>query len=138
MQIKWTHNPIASVVTIDKSDEERIRLVVTKELMESDDYGFADVEIMTRYYINSLRDIHCGDCTAIPCSCVKCCAEDALKIRTTKGMSKSIGFWLMRIYDDKPEWTIHQIIDSLTYENETIDYLKYKYLKAYQEEHFPT
>jgi hypothetical protein len=41
------------------------------------------------YYISELENgYHCGDCTCIPCNCLKCYAEYILGIETIKGLGK--------------------------------------------------
>jgi hypothetical protein len=46
------------------------------------------VDMLTTFYISQLMGWHCGDCTCVPCSCLKCAAEELIGIDTIKGLSK--------------------------------------------------
>jgi len=46
------------------------------------------VDDLLAYYIDDLKDSHCGDCTCIPCSCGKCMAEQLLGIDTIPRLGK--------------------------------------------------
>ena len=50
----------------------------------------SDYEKYVQSLIEALTDQHIGDCTAFPCSCEKCWAEDILEISTAPP-SKMIG-----------------------------------------------
>lgn len=39
-------------------------------------------------YISFLNEEHMGDCTCIPCTCMRCYVEDMLEIRTLAGLGK--------------------------------------------------
>jgi hypothetical protein len=39
-------------------------------------------------YVLALKEPHCGDCTCVPCSCIKCYVEDLLGICTIPGLGK--------------------------------------------------
>ena len=50
----------------------------------------ADIEKYAVEALEALTDQHIGDCTAFPCSCAKCWAEDILEIYTAPP-SKLVG-----------------------------------------------
>lgn len=39
-------------------------------------------------YVDALRGPHCGDCTCVPCSCIKCHAEALFDVDTIAGLGK--------------------------------------------------
>lgn len=46
------------------------------------------VDMIVNELVQELMLPHCGDCTCVPCSCMKCYAENLLGIDTTKGLGK--------------------------------------------------
>lgn len=42
------------------------------------------VDSLFETYVEELMGTHSGDCTCVPCSCMKCCAEEILGIDTLK------------------------------------------------------
>lgn len=43
-------------------------------------------EVMT--FLSYIDTVHLGDCTCVPCSCIRCQVEEALGIDTIKGLGK--------------------------------------------------
>ena len=62
------------------------------------------------FYVQSLLDPHCGDCTCVPCSCLKCHVEDMFGINTIKGLGKhpatkvNTAFSATRDIDEAIRW----------------------------------
>lgn len=82
----------------DSYNVSRAKEELTYEEAELDKY----VDEMCNYYVNSLLDIHLGDCTCVPCSCDKCHAESLLGIDTIKGLGKHEGSKVFSAFDMKP------------------------------------
>lgn len=88
----------------DESDDDD-KTQLDKSCME-------DLEV----YLTHLSSKHVGDCVCIPCSCIKCHAENMLNIDTIKGLGKHQA---------------HYIDLAFNYKNNIEDALYY--LKNYQE-----
>ncbi len=118
MKIIYQSNPLTTIVELDDNDREILRLKLIIENLEDRIYGAhfdlepgdrfdaeaarreLDVESledeplnerinkMLGYCLDELHGTHCGDCTCVPCSCLKCHAEYLLGIDTIKGLGK--------------------------------------------------
>lgn len=64
-----------------------------------------------RAYEEYLQMSHGGDCTCIPCACVKCLAEEALGISTIEGLGKHSASKIMGAFSD--DRTIDEAIERL-------------------------
>ena len=110
MRIVYTQNPLETVVEIDDMDRKVLRLKLIIELLE-ENLGEAafhvgkehfDLDIVKKAVAwdtwsgekfeaaineritlaeSELCGSHVGDCTCVPCSCMKCWAEDLLGIK---------------------------------------------------------
>lgn len=60
------------------------------------------VQILHDHYVQELLSSHGGDCTCFPASCSKCHAEHMLRIDTTPGMGKYMGYYVFGVFG-KPE-----------------------------------
>lgn len=63
------------------------------------------------YSIAYLKGSHVGNCTAVPCSCSKCHAEELLGINTIQGLSKYEASMINREFSKFS--TIDEVIESL-------------------------
>lgn len=57
-----------------------------------------DTDSMFKTYISSLNSEHCGDCTCVPASCLKCSAEEILGINTLGNFSKTYGSMIQSVF----------------------------------------
>jgi len=89
---------------------ERARIAV-----ESDEVCRIDKRVneLLECYLAELMGSHCGDCTAVPCSCTKCHAEDMLGINTTKGLRKHEGYNIAKLFSENSEKTLDEAIEHL-------------------------
>ena len=60
-----------------------------------------EADRMMGYYLEALQEEHIGDCTCVPCSCIKCHAEDMLGISTTKGLHKHAAHKIQNAFSRK-------------------------------------
>ena len=70
-------------------------------------------DLLLNLYIDSLKGTHVGDCTCMPCGCVKCFAESLLEIDTTPGLGKHEASKIFNAFG-KEGMTIDTLIESLT------------------------
>lgn len=61
---------------------------------------FVDKDWFHTCYTSSLSDIHCGDCTAVASSCMRCHAEERFKLENTAKWGKHQGWEFMNKYFD--------------------------------------
>ena len=52
------------------------------------------VDELHKCYLDSLVDLHIGDCTCCPSSCVKCHAEEMFGLNTIKGLRKHAAHYI--------------------------------------------
>ncbi len=71
------------------------------------------------YYLSELQSNHVGDCTCVPCSCLKCHAEDLIGIHTTQGLSKHSAHKINVAFGNNNEKTIDEALDYLKNYNPT-------------------
>ncbi len=64
-------------------------------------------------YIQELKSSHIGDCTCIPCSCLKCHAESLLGINTLQGLGSHSAYKIQEAFGKKNEKTTFEAIDYL-------------------------
>lgn len=115
MRIVWNENPLKTQVHLDPQDLKLLKTAIKYDaaymtLIDVSNYVDKDTinlkainkvlsEYFIRddadeydsdleYYIDALLDIHMGDCTCVPASCVKCRAEDLLGISTLDNLNK--------------------------------------------------
>lgn len=153
MKITYNENPLRSTVELDETDQTIFRLKIKVEELQDclgsvqmslEDgeyldrakkmaYSFEDfeesgvfdkrIDKLFNWYVESLRDTHCGDCTCVPASCIKCRAEDILGINT---LGSSPGKHSLRYIDSafgkNNEKTLLEAIEYL--KNYKVDALK--------------
>ncbi len=61
----------------------------------------------------NLKANHIGDCTCVPCSCLKCYGEGLLGINTLEGLGKHSAYKIDRAFGENNERTLEEAIDSL-------------------------
>lgn len=66
-----------------------------------------------RYYVSYLDTEHMGDCTCVPCSCVRCHVEEMLNINTIKGLGKHQAHKVLGAFGRDGTNTIDEAIESL-------------------------
>lgn len=65
-------------------------------------------------YVEELSEgMHFGDCTSVPCSCMKCYAEYLLDFSTLSLFSKSSVYKIGNVFAKNPDFTIDEAIDFL-------------------------
>jgi len=100
MKVEYDENPLKSRVILDERDMIMLRNSIMVDELEDKLYDicrlggpisytealdsvYEKVERVVQYYLQALGgEIHCGDCTKVPSSCVKCHAEDAVGVNT--------------------------------------------------------
>lgn len=112
MKIIYDRNPLHVKIYLDDKEKEIFKWKYIAKRLEDDlcivqmfledGLGFSaqkalescgeisDYEKYVQSLLESLTDSHLGDCTAFPCSCEKCWAEDILEISTAPP-SKLVG-----------------------------------------------
>ena len=71
-------------------------------------------------YISYLDTTHMGDCTCVPCSCMRCFVEDMLGINTIKGLGKHEANNVLGAFGKDEKKTIDEAIASLEADKEYI------------------
>jgi len=111
------------------------------------------VDHLTAEYTKELTLGHIGDCTCVPCSCLKCHAENLLGIDTLAGLGKHEAAKIGGAFapENKPARTLSEVIAYLAdYESQDVpDWglphvprwreeakRAHEWLVAYQREHF--
>lgn len=64
-------------------------------------------------YVDYLTYGHCGDCTCLAATCLKCIAEDALGINTIKGLGKHSAHKIQNLFL-QPGATIDSVLEKLS------------------------
>jgi hypothetical protein len=141
MKIIWNPNPLRTIVEIDDSDRERVIPQLQNEAYTDLISGLE--YMIERGRVNSLEQVseylskwttivdmtkdsekikeletylqseHAGDCTCIPCSCMKCYAEYILGICTTQGLGKHEGGLIQGAFGKTRDRSIDEAIESL-------------------------
>jgi hypothetical protein len=142
MKIVWNKNPLKSTVELSEAEKEAFRLKVrVSELEEA--VGMAEAYLdqagdseyfspekakacldrvqqdgsELEMYLDLLRELedgtHCGDCTCVPSSCLKCHAEGILGIETTKGLRQHAAHYISGAFGRDGERTIDEALDNL-------------------------
>lgn len=141
MKIEYKPNPIESVVHLDDTDKDRLSTAVWEDgvidaayslYFNKDEPAKFETEINNLSYaierevdidalIEELKHKHMGDCTCVPCSCIKCYAEGKLGISTIEWFSYT---------------SLYKIDEAFQMEGATIDsvieYLENGYEKSLQ------
>lgn len=134
MKINWNQNPLLTTVELDDHDKEKLKLkrtiehildeigsvIFSKNSDQKDDHSrlekLYDYEVSDDYikeYENYLQESHCGDCTCVPMSCVKCYVEDLMDISTIKGCGKHSLYKIDAAFHSQENCTIDQAIEDL-------------------------
>lgn len=122
MKFVYKDNPLATEVHLDEIELKLLKAQCHVEALEeltimTDDYRFYDLifEDVKNYknqlfqgYQNHLVAEHCGDCTCVPASCVKCHAEEKLGISTA--YNKKFGSLLSNFFYKNIDATIDDLI----------------------------
>ena len=97
MHVIYTQNPIEIQVTLDQADiyelEQMVRVQWYQNVMAGSvtvDPAPLDIAEDTKFYIDSLKQIHYGDCTGEPNTCLRCCTEHLLGMSTVVWWSPEI------------------------------------------------
>lgn len=141
MNIIWNPNPLATVVELNDTDREMLVRYIQNErysdILCDIEMGIADGKItsldeahlqakkweeicelnidcdMVKTFEEELKQGHMGDCTCVPCSCLKCHAEYALGICTIAGLGNHEASAVQSAFGDSNEKTIEQAIEFL-------------------------
>ena len=84
-------------------------------------------------YISFINETHFGDCTCVPCSCVRCWAEDMLGINTMKGLGKHQASKILGAFGKEGNRTIDEAIESL---EQPTSYIKTDAWKSFTQEQY--
>lgn len=132
MRIEYKPNPSETIVHLDDSDKDRLENAVWESgiidaayslyFNKEDDTKFEsgmkelyyaiEKEIQIDDLVEDLRYKHMGDCTCVPCSCMKCYAENKLGISTIKWFSKHSLYKIDNAFQ-KEGATIDSVIEYL-------------------------
>ena len=82
-------------------DIERVRTSYKNYLSTSDESLENRVKMRVKECEEELLSTHCGDCTCVACSCMKCWSEQFLEIDTTKGLGKHEGSIIESVFRNK-------------------------------------
>lgn len=66
-----------------------------------------------RYYVSYLDTEHMGDCTCVPCSCMRCHVEEMLGISTIEGLGKHSARKVQSAFGKDGNKTIDEAIATL-------------------------
>jgi hypothetical protein len=147
MKINWTQNPLSAIVLLDDADRWALREAL--EVEQDPDVSNAWINNLHTEYEAALRDVHVGDCTCQPCSCLKCHAEACLGIDTTPGLTRHMAHKIAGAFDRKPEPTLEEAIIDLAGDGRLNLWnaclpqwrkdvrLAHAWLVKYRNEHFP-
>jgi hypothetical protein len=111
---------------------EKARKEVDIEFLEDVPDGISRIDKQTNtmynHYLGNLEDVHIGDCTCCPSSCMKCHVEGLIGIDTIQGLGKFPG--------NNVESTFNKLGKDATCE-QAIKYLKDNPVKATKDWHVP-
>lgn len=143
MKIVWNKNPLKTTVELTEAEKEVFRLKVRVSEMEEAVgmavFYLNPAESKSKYYspqkaklhldrvqkddpeedmyVEMLRELeggyHCGDCTCVATSCLKCHAESILGIDTTEGLEKHAAHFIDGAFGRDGERTIDEALDHL-------------------------
>ena len=82
-------------------DLKRVRESYKNYLGKGDESFTEIVKKRSKEFEEELLGTHCGDCICVPCSCMKCWAEQFLEIDTTKGLGKQEGHIIESVFRNK-------------------------------------
>ncbi len=89
-------------------------LTYLKSIVKSLDREKGEDNEMFVMYLSELESgYHCGDCTCIPATCSKCCAEEEIGINTIAGLGKHQASKVSGIFESHPDWSVDQAIEYL-------------------------
>lgn len=117
MKITYMENPLETTIELDEKEKEILLLKIKLKNAEEnrmmaeyalnegkmndlkeyisrciDDTDFENyAQRLYETYLEELMSSHIGDCTCVPCSCMKCHAESMLEIDTISGCGKYMG-----------------------------------------------
>lgn len=99
MKITCTPNPLRTIVELDDADRWWLREAMLLDMDPEDAQHLKWMNDLHSEYEAALRDIHVGDCTCVPCSCLKCWAEGYLGIDTMPGLGKHMAYKVDAAFD---------------------------------------
>lgn len=110
MKIIWAPNPLRTVVELEDADLWLLRESMQMQ-MDHDEPSWMNE--LHDDYVAALRGTHVGDCTCVPCSCLKCHAEGYLGINTIPGLGKHLAYKVNAAFGPDGERTIDEAIEYL-------------------------
>ena len=141
MKIIWNQNPLCTVVELNDNDREVLVRYVQNEyysdILANIEMGISDGKItsldevymqakkweeicnlnadceMVKTFEEELKNEHIGDCTCVPCSCLKCHAEYAIGVNTLKGLGNHEASAIQSAFGDSNEKTLEEAIEFL-------------------------
>ena len=118
MNITYTPNPLMTVVELDDADRITLRRGVESDYSDDEDNAYI-TRLIDACQVE-LRNIHCGDCICVPCSCLKCHAEEYLGINTLAGLSKHSAAKVASAFGNNGARALDQALESLASYNPTL------------------
>lgn len=124
--VEWADNPLASRIVLDDYGRLLLRYAIAKDAIHSacvlihmdktqdppskgrwvDQFDFSSEDIeaqITRtaeWCEKALLDVHCGDCTCVPATCIKCYAEEFIHVNTIHNLGKHPGHYVECAFGD--------------------------------------
>lgn len=142
MNIVWNENPLRTTIQLSDIEKElfrlKVRLNAYKEAVSEAEFSLdktlngdkcdPDEALL---YLKAIQEdssdaeykmllgelengFHCGDCTCVPASCVKCRAEDILGINTMQGMRKHSAYKIDSAFGKESSRSIDEAIQHLS------------------------
>jgi len=97
-----------------KKDEPFTMDIIQKEVDKWGDICNLEVDSEEiQDYIKWLNTEHVGDCTCVPCSCIRCRVEDMLGINTISGLGKHSAYKVQGAFGKDGNRTIDEAIEHL-------------------------
>lgn len=98
-------------------------------------------------YLSSLSEPHCGDCTCVACSCIKCHAEDKIGVNTLQGLGQMSAYTIQMAFGGHyGNRTLPEALDILKNGDDSDPQLAkqsthriaaFNWLLEYKDKHFP-
>lgn len=118
---EWKQKHLNQAVTIEDSVTAALKSLDTGFLLDGEERNGRTLDSYLDerlgYYVEALREEHEGDCTCIPCSCIKCHAESLVGVDTIAGLGKHPGSKLSGLFQTPkgggPEPTIDEVLEKL-------------------------
>lgn len=141
MKINWNENPAKTTIELDSEDKEIMLISYKCEeyemlLAANRNDGWEDICNLTvdspefQSVLEWITYEHMGDCTCVPCSCLRCQAEDLLGISTLPPLGKHSTAMIFGLNEPNIDSAIQKLGEPYTYQT------RHKAYKDYTEEDY--